>query len=302
MKSEMQQFYQDLRASVFAGVSIECGEKWAPSAELRLKDIEAFESFESAGSQTSTVRSNDRLEAAIETYKHTGSMLPVLEGLSTRVNAWRRVKRLFRRSMFYVICVSAVAVTGLVVFHRYVAPQMQMVRQDLIEFAGAKGLPNRFDVIGMVPYVSALFAILLAAMIVWMLLGGIARMGWWIGGRQYVRYQTMASAIRAMRMLVASGVPKREAATIGVRLAAVDKFGRAEILHVVETMDDDAIQSSQWTDYLKMVAERQYLSARSYGPLLLVTVICGLIALIYTLLVYGPFVSLLYDLAVRIRV
>lgn len=297
MENEDRQFFQDLRAAVMAGAPLETGSKWAPARTLRKSDINAFEA--SSNSKRSTP---DRFDAALETYRHTGSMLPVLEGLSTRVRSWQRVKRMYWRSMWYVMSVALLAAAGLLVFHRYVAPQMQMIRNDLVTLAGTDRPLESWNTLSFVPAVSFLFAVVLVLLVVWMLLGGVVKTGWWIGGREYIRCCTMGSAIRAMRMLIASGMPKQQAAEMGVRLAAVDKVGHGEILALINRLSEAEIQSSHWSDYLAVVAEQRYLSARAYGPILFVAVVAGLIALVYSLLIYGPLVSLLFDLSVRTRV
>lgn len=282
---------------MLSGASLETGSKWSPAKRLRKSDIDAFEANR-APNQTSS----DRFNAAVETFRHTGSMLPVLEGLSTRVRSWHRVKRMYRRSMWYMLAVAFLAAAGLIVFHRFVAPQMQMIRNDLVEFAGTATPLESWNTLSFVPAVSVFFAIVLLLLVIWMLMGGVVKTGWWIGGREYIRYCTMVSAIRAMRMLIASGMPKQQAVEVGVRLAAVDKVGHGEILASINHLSDSEILSSRWSDYLAIVAEQRYLSARAFGPMALVSIVAGLIVLVYSMLIYWPMVSLLFDLSIRTRV
>ena len=107
-------FFNDLRAAVRAGVKMEIGELESPSRALTIGKIDQLETKAANGSKIPP-----RFEAAIETWKKTGSMVPVLEGLSTKIESWHCISRLFRKSLLYVFAVAILAIVALAVSYTH---------------------------------------------------------------------------------------------------------------------------------------------------------------------------------------
>ena len=106
MQTEFQSFFNDLRAAVRSGVNLEIGDSESPARSLSLKQLDQLE----AGAANSDALP-ERFEAAIETWQKTGSMIPVLEGLSTRKRASQRIHRLFMKSLIYVFAIAILALS-----------------------------------------------------------------------------------------------------------------------------------------------------------------------------------------------
>ena len=92
--TDSKPFFRDLRAAVRAGVKLEIGEDESPSKALTVKALEQLENEHDAGTDLP-----GRLADAMLTWNRTGSMVPVLEGLSSRRAAWKRIGLLFRQSL-----------------------------------------------------------------------------------------------------------------------------------------------------------------------------------------------------------
>ena len=50
-----------------------------------------------------------------------------------------------------------------------------------------------------------------------------------------------------------------------------------------------------------MIADRQYIAVRTWGPGLMIVVVGGVFTIIFALLAYGPFASLISDLSKTVR-
>ncbi len=289
---DIQTFSSDLRAAVKAGVKLEIGENPTPGSTLSLKQLERLEKQVANDSKLPP-----RYQAAIETWQKTGTMIPVLEGLSTRFNARVRIDRMFRKAMVYVSILAALGIVGLIYFRTSVLPQIEMVRHDLATLArppieiqhSSAGL---FSIIILI-----LFIVVLIVLFYGLFSGGAAKLGCWLGGNRYMRCCSLASATRTMQMLVAEGTDPHQAAMLGGKLAGLDSEGQGEMIYNIKDLDRDAILSPAWVDYLLMMSDRQYLKSRTWGPATLVLIVGGAMTFLYVLLAYWPIVSLVYDLS-----
>lgn len=288
---DLKLFYNDLRAAAEAGIAMEIGVDTTPEKALTVADIDRFEKEISSATIVSP-----RLEAAIKTWRNSNSMIPVFEGLSTRINAWNRIGRLFRKSLLYILALAALAIAGLIHFRINVFPNVERIRQDLITIANS--IPGSETGNSLLVQIAiAVFSLMLVALVLWLIFGGSARTGWWIGGDRYIRCRTLATAARVMQLLVFKGMETESAAQVAGSLVGLDRYGMGELMFTVKEFERDAVLSPSWADYLLMIADRQYVTTRTWGPLALSLTVGGIIALLYVMLAWLPIVSLFYDLS-----
>ena len=293
---DLQIFNNDLRAAVRAGIELEIGDQPIPGSKLSINQLNSLET-QYANNQDVP----DRYRAAVKTWQKTGSMVPILEGLSTRKRAWNRIGKLFRGAMAYVLLVGIIAIGALVYYKRYILPEIEAVRADLVTIAKPGQVISQSFAGILSTVMLVLFVIMFLALIWWMLTGGVAKAGWWMGGGAHMRCQALAAAARTTQLLIAEGVEPAEATKLGSSLAGLDPEGRGELLYTVQGLDDDELRSPALSDYLLMIADRQYLFTRTWGPDVLIVVFAGVFTILFALLAYGPFASLLGDLSKLVR-
>ncbi len=289
---DLQTFQSDLRAAVNAGVKLEIDDKPTPGSALSIRKLEQLEKQTASGETLPT-----RYQAAIDTWLQTGTMIPILDGLSSRINAWRRIEKMFRKSLVYILIIAALGVIGLFYFQTRVLPQIETVRQDLATLARPRVHiePSNIGLISTI--VMVLFVVALLVFAWWLFVGGAARFGWWTGGHHYMRCRALASATQTMQMLVAEGTDPSQAATLGGTLAGLDPGGQGEMIFAIKDLDRNAILSPAWVDYLLMIADRQYLRSRTWGPASMIVVIGGVMTFLYVTIAYWPIVCLIYDMS-----
>ena len=290
--TDLRTFHDDLRAAVRAGVALELGDKPTPGSSLGIKELEQLET-QSANSEQVPAR----YEAAIETWQATGSMIPVLEGLSARKKAWSRIGRVFRNAFLYVSLVAILAIVALAYYQLKILPEIEAVRQDLVSLADPMQEISSSNAMLFSNVALVLFVCMLLALIWWMLTGGIGKAGRLIGGSAFLRCQTLASACRTMQLLITKGVEPSRAAQLSGTLAGLDQEGLGELLYTIEGLDEDELQSPALADYLLMIADQQLITTRTWGPGVLILVVGGIFTILYALLAYGPIAALLYDLS-----
>jgi len=290
--TDLESFHNDLRAAVRAGVKLEIGDADAPARSLGVDAIDKLKEKLTSGSPLP-----ERYQAAIDTWNKTESMIPVLEGLSTRISAWHRINILFRKSLIYVFAIAVLAIAGLIWFQLKILPEINVVRNDLITIARPIQNVSRSSAGFWATVTLVIFVLVLLALIWWLLRGGVARAGWWTGTGTYMRYRTLATAARTLQTLVAKGMEPETAAALSGKLAGLGPEGQGELLCSIRGIERDTILSSEWSDYLIMMAQQQYVTARTWGPTTFTVVIGGIFTLLYVVLAYWPITSLLYELS-----
>ncbi len=286
-------FFNDLRAAVFAGVKLEIGGSETRKPEkLTSKRIDQWE--QDAEKETELPQ---RCRAAIDTWNKTGSMIPVLEGLSTRADALSRISGLFRKSLLYVLAIGTLAIAALVWYPLVVLPEITAVREDLMTLARPVEEIRSINAAFWANVVLAVFIIAFGILISWLLKGGVARAGWWLGANSYLRYRTLATASRILQALVAEGEEPKTAANLSSQLAGLGPEETGELLASIRDHDRTSVLSSEWSDYLLMMAQQQYVTARIWGPASMIAIVGGLFTLLYVVLAYWPITSLVFELS-----
>ena len=311
---EFEIFHNDLLAALNASVPLEMGdsrisrltqsklERFRETVVSKLGDSPDLETIEQVEGTSREIPA--RYLAALRTYAWTDLMSPVLDGLTNRVTSTRKVQRLLGQVFLYLFIVMAVALIGLVVFYINVAPLIQYVREDLLLPPDAGH--SRFDFIAWTPAAMIAVAVLLVLALVWIALGGATRTAMWLGGRQYVRCWSSATAIRIMQLLIDSGMGVEDSIQVSYVLAGVDSVGTQEIRSAIgqgHAQDAQAMQVGTDKDdlrsmanYMLVLAQQRLEKMRFTVPVLLVTLIGGLLSLAYSTAVFSTIVNLLWDL------
>lgn len=290
--ADLQTFHNDLRAAVRAGVKMEIGESGSLQKSLSVAAIDQLEKDATSGAALP-----ERYQAAIDTWSKTSSMIPVLEGLSTRISSWHRIRRLFRKSLTYVFALAFISIAALIWFQLKILPEINAIRHDLKTIARPIEEIGRSNIGIWANVILVLFVLMLLAMIWWLIRGGVSRAGWWTGSGNWIHYSTLATASRTLQTLVAEGVEPEQAAQLSGTLAGLGAAGQGELLGSIRGVNRKSILSSEWSDYLRMMAQQQYVTARTWGPGTLIVVIGGLFTLLYVILAYWPITSLLMELS-----
>ena len=181
-KPDLQIFHNDLRAAVRAGVELEIGDGPAPNSKLSIDRLEELEA-----QVANDLPVPERYQAAIETWQKTGSMVPILEGLSIRNKAWNRIGKLFRSAMFYILLVAILAIAAMIHYKLNILPEIEAVRLDLIRMARSDQEFSQ-SYAGIMSTVALLLFVVMLVVLVWaMFAGGITKAGLWVGGKAYMR-------------------------------------------------------------------------------------------------------------------
>lgn len=307
-------FHNDLLAALKARVPLELGEsqirrltqsklnQFRDSLVGKFGDSPDLKSIDGAKGVSDELPG--RYLAALRTFAQTNSMSPVLDGLTNRITSTRKVNRLLGQVFLYLFIVLATALLGLVIFYFNVVPLIEFVREDLFLQPGTEH--TGFDFIAWMPAAIIVIAVFLILTLVWVAFGGATRTAMWLGGRKYVRCLSSATALRTTQLLVDNGMGVEDSIQISCELAGVDTVGCREIQSAIGQNYGQDIRSEQvrtgkedlrsMTNYMLVLAQKQLEKMRFTVPVLLVTLVGGLVSLAYCTAVFSSIVNLLWDL------
>ena len=294
--ADYKPFFGDLRSAIRAGVPLEIGEGPSPAKALSVESLEQLESQHKRGDQLPP-----RLADAMQTWQRTGSMIPVLEGLSSRLSAWKRIGTIFRQALIYLLLIAVASIVGLSWYLISVLPEIEAVQNDLIDLANpvAPIEPTNMGLWATIALV--VFVVILILAVTWLIKGGMTRAGWWIGADGYLHYQTLATAAKAVQALVADGESPQQAVLLSSRLTGLSPEAAGELVASVEGLERNSILRSEWSDYLQMIARQQFISAKIWGPTTMIALVGGFFVLLYVLIAWWPITSLIQDLSYRTK-
>lgn len=307
MTTQFDRFHNDLSAAIAAGAPIQLSES---GRRITQKELDVTKekmanhlaktesgSLKHAISSVSNVQ--PRYQAGLQTFAQTQTMLPVFEGLTTQLLAEKIVAKALRHSLYYLFVLVAVTLFGLVIYSYKVVPVLLDVREDARKIANGNGPPMSLDLLSWVPVLTTILSVVLALMLIWFLLGGIKKLGMWVGGREYVRQRISHVAIRITQLLIDSGTNAEEAIELGCTLANCDQKGRGIVSSTFSfdshLQDEGSVR--RVVDYLAASANERLNYMRTAIPIAMVTVFGGLVTTAYCLLLFWPFVSLIWDVS-----
>lgn len=300
---DLEQFHDDLKAAVIADVPL-VGGKDHRLTVTELENLQQKLNAVNNDPQRLIDEANkgtwhdDTLpkwyQAALTVFARTGSMLPVLEGLSVRPLAIRDITRALRWTFIYLSIVATAALLGLCMFQVLVVPAIKYFREDLFLPAAIEAMP-RFDVLPWIPWIIAALAIGLVLGLLGMLVGGVANITAWLGGRRYECCAVSMSVLRISQSLVEAEVAVNEAVSISYELTGADSNVRREVQSMIQGCDQ-AHAIGQMADCLRLTANNRLARLRIVTPVLVTAMFGGGLALIYCVIVFWPILSLLKDL------
>lgn len=325
-----QQFHEDLRAALAAGVVLELdfgprrdsglNRRTSPtkltSANLdQISNLARTRLFsdkllcnDSGGDLGSlAIAHTDRLSvsglpkqylAALAVYQATDSMVPVLEGLSIRHRTEQRAARAIIWTLASLMLLLAVVIFGLWLFGSYLSQLVQVIRNDVTPtrtvdsfvMDEASGTGSRLPLALIVAY---------AGLVVWFCTGGYRKVVGWLGGRSVVRDRQMELVFETARLLESRGLTPQTAAELGCDLVAIDDAGKSQVMAVISDADS-ASTSQELPRYFSLSAARRLVRMRTLTSAGLFLVIGGLCALVYCLLIFDTVIAMLNDLGKRL--
>lgn len=221
-------------------------------------------------------------------------MLPVLEGLSIESRSTQMLARSIRWTMIYLFIVLAFSFLGLLFFSKNVVPSILNLRADLT-LAAAISPSTQFDPIPWLPIIIGLFGVLAIGLLSWLLLFGFQRTAILLGGSKFVRSKVLETTANNVAMLLKVGHSPKSAAEIGCRLAGVDATVQQEIVEAIEG-PENLIQLATLSEFSKLLGQRRLAFFQLGTPIILVSLVGGVVVLVYSAMIYWPIVALLKDL------
>ena len=300
---DLEQFHDDLKAAVIADIPLVVGQDHRLSVtelEKLQRQLEAViqdpqRSVDKANREWWHVETLPAwYQAALSVFARTGSMLPVLEGLSVRPLAIRDIIRALRWTFIYLLIVATTALLGMCMFEVWVVPAIEYFREDLFLPAAIEAMP-RFDVLPWLPWIIGVLALGVVSGVLAMLVGSIANLTTWLGGRRYVCCAISMTVLRISQSLVEADVAVDDAVSIGCELTGADSTVRREVQSMIQGCDQP-YAIGQMADCLRLTANSRLARMKIVTPVLLTAILGGGLAVIYCLIVFWPIVSLLKDL------
>lgn len=299
-REKFQQFHDDLRAAVDAGVPLEIGSSRGGPDRLTVSRLESLHTkfiaaFDESGkpdvSELSVAVESlpIRFRAAFQFFSHTGIMSPVLAGLSVRPIARAQAEQAIAWMWRYLALIVVAAFAGFYLFSSTVAPLIAELRADMenkrLQVAQPieDFLPPWFNLL-------PLLGILLLVLLVWGALGQVKRWSYWLGGKTYIQVRLQNSMVRTIPLLMSVDLPKDEAVRISRELVGLED--ESEIDRILN-------EDSPWlakSDQLSCLANRVLLKLKFRTPIVMVAILGGIIGLVYCALIFYPISSLLQEI------
>jgi hypothetical protein len=240
--------------------------------------------------------------AALRCVEKTGNLVLPLQGLAARRMAEQTLVSLLKRTLTYVTLVMLVAVAGLILYVNFVVPEIDAIRADL-ELPAAVRPVQRRDITGILsPFVWGI-AVLWGLTLVWMLLGGTAKVVMMLGGKAFVRCQSTIIAIRIAQLLQAVGEDTEEAATIASVLTGLDERSLGQLRSDLQSSSTTPFNApptfdftSSLATFLELSANQRLVYLRVGLPITIMTIAGGSVALLYCIAIYWPLIALIRDL------
>jgi hypothetical protein len=240
--------------------------------------------------------------AALRVVEQTGNLVLPLQGLAARRMAEQTLSNLLKRTLIYVTLVLLVAVAGLIFYMYFVVPEIEAIRDDLKLPAAIRPV-QRVNVTGfLAPFVWTLAALWILG-VVWMLMGGTARVVMLLGGKTFVRCQNAIAALRIAQLLNVSGVETDESVTVAAVLTGLDNRSLGQMRSDLQRPSSSAVEPqptfsfvNSLANFLELSAYRRLLYLRVGLPITIMTIAGGSVALLYCIAIFWPLIALIRDL------
>lgn len=232
--------------------------------------------------------------AATTVFVRTGSMLPVLEGLSIREHAVSRANRSLRWTFFYLMIVIIVALIGLCLFYSRSVWAFELFRDDFQNSRSALE-QDSLQVLDWLPGIIIVLAIIAVLMLLSLVVFGTRRFSLWVGGHRYVQHAVSSMTLRISRSLLHSGLSLDNAISVACDLTGSGENERREISQLcLGATDEKAIGAM--VNCESQAAHHCLAKLRVATPLYMVALLGGGLTLLYCLMVFLPIFWLMNDM------
>ena len=287
-----ENFLSDIKAAVMVGQPLESGvvDSLLPQGRLTVQEIDRL-----LANPDHSTDWPPRLKAAFEFAQQTDSMGIVFEGLSVRLESLRWRKKVLRRTGWYLLLLIVTMVLGLALFFYWSSPLFETLRTDLQFMSTAQYVPQTDPVAWMLPTMVGAIVVAVIAL-VWIFFGGPQRMVWLLGGRSISRWRQTSVALKAIQQSHQSGMPMQESIELSCDLVAASDVTRGKIRSALSgSKESSGIVA--WADSMDCAARDRMTKIELWLPLATTTLIGGVLAISYCLLIYKPILSMLCELA-----
>ena len=294
---DIETFHRDLKAALMAEIPL-VGDGSLLTV-TRLNDLQT-----QLSTIASQVSSKDALRTSIENseslpgwyraslivFQETGTMLPVLEGLSVRANSIREITKTMRWACIYLLFLVASVLIGFWVFYSGGASAFEMFQEDLRLETNASA-ENLIGIRSWLPGLMLVFAVVFVVGLIGFFSGGPRKIGMLLGGRKYVESTLSAAILKISQSLVSVGFKVPDAMRLGFLVVEADLKLRTNIESFTRNVEDDATITSL-ADFQGLLSTRRLLRLKYGTSAILVTVIGSCFVLIYCLVVFVPIFSI----------
>lgn len=231
--------------------------------------------------------------AALTVFSKTGSMLPVLEGLSVWPRVLRNANQMIRRTFIYLVLVLVAALLGLSYFYFKFKNSVQgfLDHATLTTDNPVTTSFGNFDLSSMI----LVLLVVLGLVLVWTLAGGVSRAAMWLGGRGYFDNSMAVTVLRLCQSLMSTGMKSRDALELGFKLTGGSARIQDRVLSLVQEGDDETV-IEQMASYYQLAASRCLAQLSRRTPMIAISVVGGLVTLLYCVVVFGAISSLIEQL------
>ena len=287
---ELNQFSSGLMAAHKANIALNVGSADAPR-HLTKTDIQNLKSTELASGSDQPQFESQRLDAAFQVFRQTGSLTAAIEGLSFRTRAQARLRRLTRRTNLYLILIVVTAIASLAFFWFQLRPGLELVHEDIIATSQVE-LPQHYD--GLMVLVCLVPLLLVLIALLWQLFGKSNWFTRFSGGEAYLDLGQQALFWSTTQRLVQAGQPISESTATAGRLLGIESQQ--------QTLPGGAAckslqQISSARTLMEMLAGQKIESVSTAFPTTAVVTVGGGCALICALATFYPVVRLLDELS-----
>ncbi len=292
MTTDAKNFLSDLKAAVMVGQALESGgvDSVQTRRRLTVQEIDRL--------LVNPIQQNEwspRLKAAYQFVQQTDAIGTVFDGLSVRLETQRWRDKVLRRTGWYLLLLLVTMMVGLIVFFYWSNPLFENLRYDLQLVSVSRSAPASDPAGWMLPTI--IFAGVLALIgMFWIVFGGPQRTVWLLGGRSISQWRQTSVALRAIEQTQQSGMPMDASIELACDVVAASDATRADIRSALSGAKD-AMGIVAWADSMASAARDRMTKIELWLPLATSTIIGGVLATIYCLLIYRPIISMLSELA-----
>ena len=294
----LTEFFDGLKAAIDVGVPLDVSSEINASDLLTRQRLDGFRT-----SNDNAANWPPRLNAAIETWQRTGSIVTAIEGLSTEATARRTLRRATARTLLYLALVLATAATAITIFWVWLQPEIDAIYRDLETTTGVVYPTENNSIVFVILIVGCLIA---AAWVLQQVYSGRSPIVNRFGGRQFVDYRRQHVLWATLERLLNTGTPPDQASSLAHALLGGDQSLKQNVDARLLSMNlPDNFESSSAdrrdlyiaSGYFSSIADFQIQRLRSTLSITTISIFGGALVAVCAILMYYPVIRLLGNLA-----